>query len=104
MKTLANYIPYLKMTISYQINLPNGFTAWKVPKYGVFSGAYFPVFALNTEIYGVNLRIQYEWRKIPTRKNCVFGHLSLSVSVAKKMNSQKKLNWNLLGIGHCFQF
>ena len=33
-------------------------TAWKVPKYGVFSGRYFPAFGLNTEIYGVNLRIQ----------------------------------------------
>ena len=30
--------------------------AWKVSKYGVFSGSYFPVFGLNTEIYGVNLR------------------------------------------------
>ena len=25
-------------------------------KYGVFSGPYFPVFGLNTEIYGVNVR------------------------------------------------
>ena len=31
------------------------YTAWKVYKYGVFSGPYFPVFGLNTEIYGVNL-------------------------------------------------
>ena len=28
-------------------------TAWKVFKYGVFSGPYFPVFRLNTEIYEV---------------------------------------------------
>ena len=28
-------------------------TVWKVSKYGVFSGPYFPVFGLNTEIYGV---------------------------------------------------
>ena len=27
--------------------------AWKVSKYGVFSGPYFPVVGLNTEIYGV---------------------------------------------------
>ena len=33
-------------------------TAWKVSKYGVISGPYFPVFGLNTEIYEVNLRIQ----------------------------------------------
>ena len=25
-------------------------------KYGVFSGPYFPVFGLNKEIYGLNLR------------------------------------------------
>ena len=43
-------------------NLTNGsiiygkhdkFTAWEVSKYGVFSGPSFPVFGLNTEIYGV---------------------------------------------------
>ena len=28
-------------------------TAWKVSKYGVISGPYFPVFGLNTEIYFV---------------------------------------------------
>ena len=38
-------------------------TAWKVSKYGVISGLYFPVFGLNTEIY---LRIQSEYRKIRT--------------------------------------
>ena len=27
--------------------------AWKVSKYGVFSGPYFPVFGLNTKIYSV---------------------------------------------------
>ena len=29
----------------------NSITAWKVSKYGVISGPYFPVFGLNTEIY-----------------------------------------------------
>ena len=28
------------------------FIAWKVSKYGVFSGLYFPVFGLNTGNYG----------------------------------------------------
>ena len=28
------------------------FTAWKVSKYGVISGPYFPVFGLNTGRYG----------------------------------------------------
>ena len=31
---------------------PVKFTAWKVSKYGVFSGPYFPVFGLNTGKYG----------------------------------------------------
>ena len=34
---------------------------------------------MNTEVYGVNLRIQAEYRKIRTRKNSVFGHFSRSV-------------------------
>ena len=38
----------------------------------------FPVFGLNTEIYGVNLSIQSEYRKIRTRNNSVFGHFSCS--------------------------
>ena len=38
--------------------------AWKASKYGVISGPYFPVFAMNTEMYSVNLCIQSEYRKI----------------------------------------
>ena len=49
--------------------------AWKVSKYGDFSGPYFPVFGLNKEIY---FRIQSEYRKIRTRKNSVLGHFSCS--------------------------
>ena len=30
------------------------YTVWKVSKYGVFSGPYFPSFGLNTEGYGVS--------------------------------------------------
>ena len=51
-------------------------TAWKVSKYGVFSGPYFPVFGLNTEIYYVNFRIESEYWKIRTRENSVFEHFS----------------------------
>ena len=53
----------------------------KVSKYGVFSGPYFLAFGLNTERYGVSLRIQSECDKIRTRKNSVFGHFSRSASV-----------------------
>ena len=44
-------------------------TAWKESKYRVFSGPYFSIFRLNTEIYGVNLPIQFKHGKILTRKN-----------------------------------
>ena len=57
------------------------FTAWKVSKYGVISGPYFPVFGLNADIYFVNLCIQSEYRKIRTRNNSVFGHFSHSISI-----------------------
>ena len=62
-------------------------------KYGVFSGPYFPVFGLNAEIYGVNLRIQSEYRKIWTRNNSVFGHFSHRVTLGengKLVRDQKK--------------
>ena len=51
-------------------------TASKVPKYGVFAGPYFPVFGLNTDIYGANPRIQSEYRKMLTGKNSAFGHFT----------------------------
>ena len=54
------------------------FTAWKVSKYGVFSGPYFPAFGLNMERYFVSLRIQSECWKIRTSKSSVFRHFSRS--------------------------
>ena len=45
-----------------------GITAWKMSKYGICSGHYFPVFGLNTEIYEVNHRIQSEYRKYGPEK------------------------------------
>ena len=51
-------------------------SVWKVSKYEVISGLYFPVFGLQSEIYGVNIRIQSEYRKIWTRNNYVFGQFS----------------------------
>ena len=55
-------------------------TSWKLSKYELFSGLYFLVFGLITEIYGVNLRIQSKCRKIRTRKRFVFKHFSRSDS------------------------
>ena len=44
------------------------YTTWKMANYGVFCGPYFPVFRLNTEIYGVNLRIWSKWRECGPEK------------------------------------
>ena len=67
------------------------FTAWKVYRYGVFSGPCFLVFGPWTEIYPVNTdqkntgkyrKIQEntgKYRKMQTRKNSVFGHFPRSV-------------------------
>ena len=38
-------------------------TAWKVSKYGVISGLYFPAFGLNAERYFAPLRVQPECGK-----------------------------------------
>ena len=46
----------------------------KCPNTEFFSGPYFPVFGLNTEIHLVNFRIQSEYSKIRTRKKSAFGH------------------------------
>ena len=43
-----------------------------------FSGLYFPLFGLNTEIYSVNIRIPSEYGTIKTRKNSIFEHFSHS--------------------------
>ena len=55
-------------------------------KRGVFSGPYFPVFALNMEIYGVN---SVQIGENTARKNSVYGHFSHSVI-------KKKPSWNIL--------
>ena len=71
-------LPYCTQVHAFVCPFSRTSTAWKVSKYGVFSGPYFPVFGLNTEIYSVNLRIQSKYRKLRTRKNSIFGHFSRS--------------------------
>ena len=57
-----------------------GITAWKVSKYGVFSGPYFPAFRLNTEIYGVD-EGKYGPEKTPYLDTfAVCGHCNYSKS------------------------
>ena len=68
-------------------------TAWKVSKYGVISGPYFPVFGLNTKIYGVNLRIQSKYRKIRTRNNSAFGNFLSRDSLFDHSVRQRSLSF-----------
>ena len=65
-------------------------TVWKVSKYGVFSGLYFPVFRLNLKIYSINLYIVSKYRKIRTRKNSVFGHYLDAVKSPKDFTENLK--------------
>ena len=53
------------------------FTAYKVSKYDVSSGPYFPVFELNTQIY--ENKFSSNTGKNEPEKNSLFGHFSRSV-------------------------
>ena len=66
------------ITFLPKLNLKHMFPARKVPKYGVFSVPYFPVFGQNMERNGVSLSIQSKCAKILTRKKSVVGHFSRS--------------------------
>ena len=50
----------------------------KCPNMGSFFDPYFPAFRINTMIYSINLRIQFEYRKIRIRINSIFEHFSRS--------------------------
>ena len=63
---------------SRETRISEDFSVWKVSKYRVFASPYFRAFRQNTEIYGENLCIQSEYRKIRTRRNSVFRHFSHS--------------------------
>ena len=68
-------------------------TAWKLFKYGVFSGPYFPAFGLNTKMYVVNLRIQSKYGKIRTRKNSVFRQFLCNESLTIFMQWVFNKDW-----------
>ena len=79
-KNIFEFSPiFMSSNSVFCINITSTLTAWKVPKYGVISGPYFPLFGLNTERYGESLCIQSNYRKIRTRNNSVFGRFSRSV-------------------------
>ena len=72
-----HFLVIKNMRVQIVFAFPMWYTAWKVSKYGVFSSPYFPVF-------GLNLRIPSEYRKIRTRKNSVFGHFFRSDTVLNR--------------------
>ena len=79
------------------------FTVWRVSKYGVISGSYFPVFGLNTEVYEINLRIQSEWRKIRVRNNSAFGHFSRSGWDSFFWHTTQANSWRIYGMKNGLQ-
>ena len=55
----------------------------KYPNMEFFSGPYFPIFRLNTEIYGVHLRTQSIYGKKTNQKKLRIWTLFTSVDVFK---------------------
>ena len=75
----AKFLSDSKRTKRSRNEVMSTHTVWKVSKYRVISGPYFPVFGLNTERYSVFLHIQSECRKIRTRNNSVFGQPATAI-------------------------
>ena len=76
-------------------------------KYGFISGPYFPVFGLNTEIYGVksNLVISNRDTKVYTNVECCY---LLDINITEKINEKLEVYQSLvrnLQISHyCYKF
>ena len=74
-------------------------TTWKVSKYGVFSGPYFPAFGLNTERYGdtfyavsveVSICLLNHYNLVP----CVFVALVFVLFFCRKLHKvQLTVDW-----------
>ena len=60
------------------------FTTWNVPKYGDFSGPYFPTVGLNTERYGVSLRTQSEFGKCGPEKTPYLDTFHVMVTITTR--------------------
>ena len=71
--------PVFNLSVNWEKNVSTS-TAWKVSKYGVISGLYFPVFRLNTGIYGPEiipyLDSLYGVSLTPTLKNLNFQSIN----------------------------
>ena len=69
-------------------------TAWKVSKYEIFSGLYFPAFRLNMEyisVFSPNTQIR-------ARKNCIFGHFSRSGELTYHIDNLNLFRTSLLNV------
>ena len=98
-KIIINFLSGIYLAISNKKTLRE-----KCPNTEFYSGLYFPVFVLNTNIYSVNLRIQSKYGKIRTRKYSVFGIFSRSISFTRSINGNIKILYfdlNILEI--CFR-
>ena len=51
--------------LSERCSFGDHLTAWKLSKYGVFSGSYFPAFRMNTERYEISNEGKYGPEKAP---------------------------------------
>ena len=94
------FVYHICITLAIWTNLvlPKRYTAWKVSKYGFFSGPYFATFALNTERYSVSLRIQSKCGKIRTSTFHAV-RVKENITIRKKWNvkiqimNEKKWRW-----------
>ena len=81
---------FAKNLIAWEKNSNKSFTWWKVSKYEVFSGPYFPAFGLSISPYSVRMR---------ENNNSVFGHFSCSARyrlfcpTVKLRKLQRKTNY-----------
>ena len=54
LSSFSGFMNSNNFTVTIDIQVSRPFTVWKVSKYGVFSGLYFPTFGLDTERYSIS--------------------------------------------------
>ena len=87
---LRSFHKILRRSLTSFWNDASGGSSWRS-----FSGLYFPAFALNTEIYRVNLHSQFECRKIRIRKLRIWVHSESLISESQTKWVNTKLTTEL---------
>ena len=77
-ETLCKLIKHSNLWVRIRKLLRWDSTAWRLSKYGVFSGPYFPAFRLNAESYSI-IPYSVRMRENTDQKNSTFRHFSLGV-------------------------